>query len=246
MEKVINSYETLFIVDVTGGEEAALFAADLFRMYERYAAFRGWRFEVQEKNETGLGGVKEAVASISGNAVFASLKYESGAHRVQRVPVTESNGRMQTSAATVAVLPEADPFEVNINEGEIKWDTFRSSGAGGQNVNKVETAVRLRYIPENIIIECRQTRSQLQNREKAMQMLKSRLYEMELRKKKERLAEAEAGKRKIEWGSQIRNYVLQPYKLVKDVRTGVETADTAGVLDGDLDNFIKSFLLMPD
>ena len=171
----------------TGGDEACLFAGDLFQMYKRFCEAKGWQLSVTDVSEGAVGGFKEIDFAVSGDDVYGVLKYESGVHRVQRVPVTESNGRMQTSAATVAVLPEADPFEVSINEGEIKWDTFRSSGAGGQNVNKVESGVRARYMwknpntgeTEEILIECTETRDQPKNKERALARLRTYIYDRE-------------------------------------------------------------------
>lgn len=228
----------------TGGEEAALFAADLFRMYERYAAFRGWRFEVQEKNETGLGGVKEAVASISGNAVFASLKYESGAHRVQRVPETEASGRVHTSAATVAVLPEADEVDVHIDvEHDIKMEVFRSSGAGGQHVNKTSSAVRLIHIPTGTVVECQEERSQFKNRDKAMARLRAKLYDEQRRK----IDEAQSSNRKSQVGSGDRSERIRTYNYpqgrVTDHRINLTVYQLDQVMNGDgLDTFIKALI----
>lgn len=226
----------------TGGDEAALFAADLYRMYERYAAEQGWKVEPVSIAASDIGGYKEVIANVTGTGVFAKLKFESGVHRVQRVPVTESGGRIHTSAATVAVLAEPDEVDVQIEDKDLKIDVYRASGAGGQHVNRTDSAVRLTHIPTNTVVQCQNGRSQHQNRDEAWRMLRSKLYELELQKRKS-VADAQyADKSAIGFGHQIRSYVLQPYQMVKDLRTDVETSDTGGVLDGDIDRFLSASL----
>ncbi len=225
-----------------GGEESALFAGDLYNQYKSYALRHGWQVEVIEENATSLRGYKEIVFKIDGVGAYARMKFESGIHRVQRVPETEAGGRIHTSAASVAVMPEAKDIDVVIEDKDIRIDVFRASGAGGQHVNKTDSAIRITHFPTGIVVTCQNERSQFQNKDMAMKMLRSRLYELELQKRAAEENAAKAAQKKIEWGSQIRNYVLYPYQLVKDVRTGVEKTDSAAVLDGDLDDFMLAAL----
>jgi peptide chain release factor 1 len=222
----------------TGGDEAGLFAADLFRMYSRYAEGRRWGVEILSQNETGIGGFKEIIFLVKGKGAYSRLKYESGVHRVQRVPVTEAQGRIHTSTATVAVLAEADELEINIPEKDVKMDVYRSAGAGGQNVQKNATAVRLTHLPTGMVVQCQDERSQLQNRTRAMSILRARLYEVALG---ERQAEEDATRRaqvgSAERSEKIRTYNF-PQSRVTDHRIGVSSHNLPAILDGDLDLFI--------
>ena len=223
----------------TGGEEAALFAGDLFRMYTRYAEFKGWRTELVDISYTGLGGIKEVVFSISGENVYSELKFESGVHRVQRVPETEGSGRVHTSAASVAVLPEAEDVQIDINPNDLRIDIFRSGGAGGQNVNKVETAVRITHIPTGLVVQCQDERSQLKNKQKAMKVLRARLYDAKLKEQNEEISAVR--KLMVKSGDRsdkIRTYNF-PQNRVTDHRIGLTLYNLAKIMEGDISELIE-------
>lgn len=242
-EPADNNGAFLFIQAGAGGTEAQDWAQMLSRMYARWAERHGFSCDVIEEHEGDTAGIKNITYRISGDRAYGWLKNEIGVHRLVRISPFNANGKRQTSFASVDVWPDVDDsIDIEINDKDLRIDTYRSSGAGGQHVNKTDSAVRITHIPTGIVVTCQNERSQFQNKDMAMKILRSRLYELELEKRAAEENAAKAAQKKIEWGSQIRNYVLYPYQLVKDVRTGVEKTDSAAVLDGDLDDFMLAAL----